>query len=93
MHLCACVHQPIQDMSLNREIHANLVNAVLTGLSSDDIGCVLPQLHAIFHLSQQAYSTPALLLMHVCQSHTWDLRYRARHGIFPAIFTFNQHVP
>lgn len=91
--VCVSVHQPMQDMSLNREIFANLVHAVLTGLSSDEIGCVLPQLHVIFHLSQQAYSTPDLLLMHVCQSHTWDMRYRARHGIFPAIFIFNRHVP
>lgn len=40
-------------------IHVNLVNAVLTGVSCNDIGCVLPQLDVIFQLSQQAYSSTA----------------------------------
>lgn len=70
----------MEDTSLNREIHANLVNAVLTGLSCNDIGCVLPVLHVIFHLSQQTHSTTALLMMRVCQTHTRHLLYRARHS-------------
>lgn len=68
----------MEDTSLNREIHTNLVNAVLTGLSCNDIGCVLPILHVIFHLCQQTHSTAALLMMCVRQTHTRHLLYRAR---------------
>lgn len=64
----ACCAVYMQDTSLNREIHVNLV---LTGVSCNDIGCVLPLLHVIFHLSQQAYSTTAL------PTHTRHLLYHA----------------
>ena len=87
--LCACAPLPVQGTRLNREIRANLVNAVLTGLSCNDIGCVLPLLHVIFHLSRQAYSTTALILKHVCQTHTRHLLYHDT----PVIFILNQHVP
>lgn len=79
--------QPTQDTGLNREIHTNLVNAVLTGLSCNDIGYVLPLLHAILHLSQKAYSTTALLMTGVRQTPTRHLH------ISPVIFIFNQQVP
>lgn len=77
LHAYMFYPQPVQDTSLNREIHVNLVNAVLTGVSCDDIGCVLPLLHVIFHLSLQAYSTTAL------PTYTRHLLYRARHGSTP----------
>lgn len=38
-----------------REIHLNLVNAVLTGVNCCDTGCVLGPFHVIFHLPQQGF--------------------------------------
>lgn len=58
-----------------KEIHANLVNAVLTGLSCNDKGCVLPLLYATFHFPQKGYATTALLMMCVRQTHTRHLLY------------------
>lgn len=43
-HVYVLYLQPMKDTSF----HANLVNAVLTGLSCNDIGCVLAPLLAIF---------------------------------------------
>lgn len=45
------------------EIRSNLANAILTGLSSDDTGCLFPPLHLMFHLSPRPHSSAAL--MHV----------------------------
>lgn len=65
--------QPVQDTSLNGEIHTNLVNAALTGLSCNDTGFVSPPLRAIFYLSQRRGSfhrSQPRLVMRVRQTKT-----------------------
>lgn len=53
--------------ALNEEIHVNLVNALLTGLSCNDIRCVLQPLHAIFQVSQQHNAAPQICVHKLVQ--------------------------